>query len=276
MVHDLNNGQVDFPYEWVTTKDNSLTLKMIAEKTEWMHSLHGAYSESQFIYGDALKLALERFDRTKTLHVMSMGLGLGYLELITAFECLTHSQPFKVTSFELDPLLKNLFIANLKLASDLMSAAPNPELALNHKNQFKIEATEFQNFYLEFFINQYGLSVVQQGLNLLLKGEISTSFHNQSLELKNALTPEELKITSDPFHLVFYDAFSSNVQSELWSEEFLTAFLEKKTDPNFCVLSTYAKVGALTRALKHNGFTLENKKGYAYKRESTLAIKEKK
>ncbi len=257
MVLDSNASQVDFPYEWVITKDQSYTLKSKAENTEWMHSLHGAYSESQFIYGDALRLALSEFVKaeisSKKIKIMSMGLGLGYVELIAVFECLKSNQPFEIVSYELDLQLQDLFKFNC-------------EQGLKYILNLKSTDSNIETHFLSFFMKDYGYEILRQGFDCILDLQ-------NSVILKQALTKTEIINNEQKFNVIFYDAFSSKTQSELWSDEFLNEFILKFSDQDFCVFATYAKVGELKRALKSNNFKFIEKKGFAYKHESCLAIR---
>ena len=70
-------------YAFEATEDGSQTLRLgLGEgASEAMHSLRGAFSETDYIYGEALRAALTR---GWPLNVLSMGLGLGYVELLSA------------------------------------------------------------------------------------------------------------------------------------------------------------------------------------------------
>ena len=67
----------------VTTADGSpsLSIEDSSGYVEKMHHAAGAMSESIYIYGEAVQKVL---DRRWPLRVLSVGLGLGYNELITA------------------------------------------------------------------------------------------------------------------------------------------------------------------------------------------------
>lgn len=254
------DGASSFDYEWIPTKDNSLTLKSTLDAdSEWMHSLHGAYSESQYIYGEALRLALQDWDTSKPLNILSMGLGLGYLEWIALFECAKIHQKVTIHSFEYDAGLQDLFRSNSQLGLNFVK---NDFLACGaeHEARFKISAMDFKQGYFDFFLKDYGSENILDGLS-----NVDCVVHHGPFEEKS------LETLSQKFQVIFYDAFSSSTQSELWSEKFLTQMLTEISDPNHCIFTTYAKVGALNRALKSANFEPQFKKGFAFKRESTLA-----
>src|SRR5262249_23635737 len=70
-------------FQVVSTLDGSPTLRLFQDGkwTETMHSPKGAWSETLYIYADAMKAALEH---GWPLRVFSLGLGLGYNELVYA------------------------------------------------------------------------------------------------------------------------------------------------------------------------------------------------
>ncbi len=261
-----------FSYSWVLTKDGSLTLKSFLEPSEWMHSLQGAYSESQFIYGDAVRQALKTFDRKKTFSVFSMGLGLGYVELIVICECLKVGQAFEVHTYESDKSLQTLFEINYHLFLMILRGLKiESDITDLYKTKFDLKIEELKVGFSDFFLRDYKLSFSRNKMN---QSEPETSnLQNSSGQIffEGPFTESNLSTNSNNFHLILYDAFSSNTQNELWNEDFLTLMIKKLADPNFCIFSTYAKVGNLTRSLKSSGFKIEKKKGYAFKRESTFA-----
>jgi hypothetical protein len=76
---------------------------------------------------------------------------------------------------------------------------------------------------------------------------------------------------NDTFDLIYFDAFSPNVQPELWKE----SIFEKIA--NVCntgaVLTTYSAKGAVRRALQATGFEVERIPGPPGKREMIRARK---
>ena len=73
------------------------------------------------------------------------------------------------------------------------------------------------------------------------------------------------------FDLVYFDAFGPDVQPALWTEEiFRKIFLSMKEEG---VLVTYSVKGAVRRALRNSGFSVEKIPGPAGKREITRAVK---
>ncbi len=85
---------------------------------------------------------------------------------------------------------------------------------------------------------------------------------------------EDITLSEERFHLVYFDAFGPDVQPELWTEQIFTQ-LYKCLKPEG-ILVTYSCKGNVKRALKSAGFTIEKLPGPKGKREVLRAIKEKK
>jgi hypothetical protein len=230
-------------YEVVLTGDGSPTLRTLKSPSqETMHHRGGAYSETQLIYGEALREVLDQGGRK----ILSVGLGLAYNEILIASECLIRDiQPDEVLieTLEIDPELQRGFL-NFIEGKELGSK-------VYHK-------------ICEFF-----LTSSNQGLS-------TAKIQNW---LKQSLVSEKLRIGpplgasiqfKDKFQLIFYDAFSSKTDPELWSEDFLTQLWQKIADPD-CVVSTYACTGAFKRSLRCNDFKVEVLQGFQSKRDRTLA-----
>lgn len=232
-------------YEIVWTQDSSPSLR----QNECMHHRAGAYSETQYIYGEAIRKSLEL--NPTHLSAVVVGLGLGYIELLVMGEYLkrlkqnvTPPCQFRMLSFESDPFLKESFLAWLK--GDLTDEHP----------LFMV----FQKIG-ELIQNQYPIAEIKIALLAALQ--------NQSWSLASDLN--EKTIPNDKFTVILYDAFSGKSTPELWSEEFLKRFLNQTSRPP-CVFSTYACTGALKRSLKATGFQVQVRPGFSGKRDSTFAI----
>jgi tRNA U34 5-methylaminomethyl-2-thiouridine-forming methyltransferase MnmC len=106
-------------------------------------------------------------------------------------------------------------------------------------------------------------------------------FHNTEWETKQAISDQFSltkrkqffnDIVDDNCHdLIYYDAFGSGVQPELWGEE-IFAIMYKALKPNG-VLVTYAAKGSARRAMQFVGFTVERLDGPPGKREMLRARK---
>ena len=235
------------PYEWVVTEDKSPSLKMNLEGAEWMHSSGGAYAETQYIYGEAARLAIDR----GLNQFLSVGFGLGYNEVLSFAESvkILDRPPKSLYSFEADAYLYESFLDWLK--AKLHSKVPDPLLV-------------FEAMY-EAFEKDYGTQVMGRVCESMLAA-IQDGRWQHLGRLENFSGWGEVA----PFQCIYYDAFSSKSSPELWGEAYLAEFLEKAAD-EACVFSTYACTGALKRSLVKSGFELTVRKGFHVKKESTLA-----
>ena len=216
-----------------------------------MHSMRGAFSETVYIYGTALDRALSaagvsvtddssrEFPRT-----LSLGLGLGYVEILATAYALKAGVSVTGESFELVDDLTESFRAWL---------LGQPEVLVPHTVYDEI-ATRTSNLT--------GVSVTA------IRDALARAVERGDWKLRPAMTLQTQ--FTDKFQCVAFDAFSSKSTPELWSREFLDSFLSTACDKP-CVLSTYACTGHLKRALVDAGFKLEIREGYASKRDSTLA-----
>jgi hypothetical protein len=228
-------------YEIIWTQDTSPSLR----QDECMHHRAGAYSETQYIYGEAIRKALKL--SPNQLSALVVGLGLGYIELLVMGEYLKHSPKntcsFRLVSFETDVFLKESFLMWLK-----------ESLAEDHPLFIVFEKIG------ELISILYPLKKIKSAL-----------LEAHALQTWSLLA--ELNYTTipkDQFSVILYDAFSGKSTPELWTEEFLKTFL-MQTSFHPCVFSTYACTGVLKRNLKAVGYQVEVRPGFAGKRDSTLA-----
>ena len=119
--------------------------------------------------------------------------------------------------------------------------------------------------------------VYKKILELLTAAELYTDLreriwqaHQESrLQVRGCL---ETDSRQDRYGLILYDAFSSKRSPQLWSEDFLCQWLREHAQDR-CLFASYACTGALKRALRANGFTLLDRRGFHGKRASTLAFR---
>ncbi len=89
--------------------------------------------------------------------------------------------------------------------------------------------------------------------------------------LKNDADISRIALAKEKYNLVYYDAFSPNVQPELWE----TAIFEKiyGATQQEAILMTYCCKGNVRRAMKSAGFGVTKLPGPKGKREITKAVK---
>ena len=236
-------------FQFVETEDGSFSARIgapgtpINECSEAMHSLRGAFSETVYIYGTAIRLSAEkRFSE----RVLSMGLGLGYVELLASAIACKNNRPVCGESFEIVPELRSYFAAWLE-------GAECP--------------ADFSSVYES--INERTAKEI--GIEApLIKNALRAAVNTGAWRIRETLDPATTFAST--FGCICFDAFSSKSTPDLWTEEFLKAFLQK-TAAASCVLSTYACTGALKRALKSEGFEVQIREGFSSKRDSTFAVK---
>jgi hypothetical protein len=233
------------------TDDTSWTARHIlddAEEGESMHSLRGAFSETVYIYGDANLWARQHISSSE-IKVFSLGLGLGYVEILSAAYALAAQSPISGVSFEADAELTHAFQAWL-LANSKPGVVP----------------FEIYEDILQRAAQQASVEPVR------LRQELASALLSKAWILNGALTPDSSFVEARACHVIAFDAFSRKTTPELWTREFLDRFLSEVTASK-CVLSTYACTGDLKRALLHAGFNLQIRPGFAAKRDSTFATR---
>jgi tRNA U34 5-methylaminomethyl-2-thiouridine-forming methyltransferase MnmC len=229
--------------EIFTTQDGSSTLIFRNEQgyCEKMHHSGGALSESLYIYHEALQLALAN-NPSQPPRVLSVGLGLGYNELIAIAEFERRSlSDWRLWSFERLDFLRDSFVSWLR-------GSPSP----------------LSELYEQILA---GIAVHLQVPAIQVYQSAQMAESDGRLSLEGAFPA-----AAGPVNCVFYDAYSKKMDPELWIEQGLIEGLRPALNNN-CVFATYAATGALNRALKVLGFQQLEKSGFQGKRESTLAVR---
>lgn len=234
---DIAEAWIEKNFEVIWTEDGSPSLRPLAGH-EMMHHRGGALAETQMIYGQVVQECLGE-DQP---HILSVGLGLGYNELVTASRALAlGKQDIRMRSFEADPVLRDEFVG-----------------WVCGKNRGAGRSA----------IYQWIVEHLDEGSQVL-------SFLSELYQSKKWTVEEALDSSVNfplPANCILFDAYSTKTSPELWSEEFMKAFLEKASAGK-CVFSTYACTGTLRRSLIASGFTVEKRMGFKGKRNSTLAKK---
>lgn len=229
------------------TGDGSPSLRLLQSLREdrpdgeAMHHSGGAAAETDLIYGDCVREVLEQRDSPAFLIV---GLGLGYIEMLIAKECLLREKSAAaIRSFESLSGLREFFyrwVQGQELSHEIQSVYDEAvEFILR---DCELQKTDVQNFLRKHFPQLDSLS-----------GSL-----------------DQTTLFSRSYEGILYDAFSSKTSPELWEEEFLQKFLRKAAAPE-AWLSTYACKGNLKRALKAENFEVIQKPGFQGKRNSLFA-----
>lgn len=122
--------------------------------------------------------------------------------------------------------------------------------------------------YTNLIDDTWGQSFLE--MHTLLSGE-EVEIYPKFFFRKTIQKLEEALLRPNYFDLVYFDAFSPDLQPELWSEEiFQKVWLAMN---NKSILTTYCAKGWVKRAMKKVGFTVEGLPGPAGKREISKAVK---
>ena len=242
-VKDVNQ-LVKFTLEW--TDDGSPTLRSQGAWDESMHSRAGALSESDYIYAEALREVL----KFKSIpQILSVGIGAGYNENIVAAilagQC-SFRHTFRMMSFEIVPELRDNYLNILR------------------EEQGSSDIYKVQTQALKMVAEKYNVSVNE--IKSVLLGAMAEN--RWTIADTFALNTQ----FDETFNCVFFDPFSKNTQPELWAEDQIDRFFESALSPE-CVFATYAATGDLKRALQRHGFDIIRSKGFAHKKQSTLAVR---
>lgn len=229
-----------FEYKSELTEDGSPTLRL-PPTWEPMHALDGAYTETLYIYRPTVEQALKT---AKPARIISIGLGLGYNEILVAAEALkAGADRVFIDSYESVPELREYFQKWICKESSPLDSIYDTIVSL-YANTYGIQATSLRKF-------------------------LHDKWTTEELRLYSAITPQTQFQQSQG---ILFDAFSSKSSPELWDEDFLNRFADTAAGPT-CFLSTYASKGTLHRALRSHGFITEKRAGFGKKRESTFAQK---
>lgn len=206
-------------YQLVVSKDGSHTI-YVPDLNEHYHSVFGAIQESNHVF------IREGFDKIvkNDINILEIGFGTGLNALLTCLKSDKVNRIVNYTSIEPFPL-----------DTTVWNKLNYPEL-LEEKDAkkvfFKIHEAEWGK--AEFIIGSFEL-----------------------LKIRNTL--EEIKLPEAFYDIVYFDAFSPEVQPSLWSED---NFLKlNKTIKNGGILVTYSSKGIVKQALRAVGFEIKRLSG---------------
>ena len=217
----------------VTTADGSKTIYHPTIKENY-HSKNGALQESNHVFlNSGLRYYLADKDLTQ-VSVLEVGFGTGLNYLLTHDFCTGKEIVLNYVGIEAFPL----------------------QLQLIKETDYQEHVSE--NTW-ETFINCY-----QDSLQSSVMMNSYCSLHVAPIKAQDYQS--ELL-----FDVIYFDAFASNNQPELWTLELIThilSFLKPKG-----VFVTYAITGNLKRIMKSLGMQIEKAPGAAGKREMLRAVK---
>ncbi len=225
----------------IVTNDGSKTL-FLEDWNETYHSKNGAIIEALHVF---IKNGLsdEIFIKKRKIKILEIGFGTGLNALLTAHFSKEFGFDVEYIGLEKYPITKNEF--------DILDYPDAIENVLNKKiNDLTIENQTI--FDAEW--NNYTT--------------INNNFKIKKLEMDFF---DLNQIEDQNFDLVYFDAFGSRVQPELWEEDLLKLVIDKMSSESIFV--TYAAKGSLKRALKKYELSVEKRPGPPGKREMMVGRK---
>lgn len=216
----------------IYTEDGSTSL--YDEKlNESYHSTFGAINESKHVFIEA---GLNKIKRIETINILEIGLGTGLNALLTCILGEENDLFINYTAIELFPIKEEIY--NQMNFKELLN--------INNANHY--------------FNKIHGVSWGQ--LNTIHPGFKITKL-NYKFELYQP--------PANFFHLIYFDAFSPDIQPEMWTlTNFKKVFESLKKNG---ILVTYCAKGQVRRDLEAAGFKTERIPGPKGKREMLRASK---
>lgn len=224
----------------IQTQDGSRTIH-IEEWAESYHSVHGAVQEAVHVF---MKNGLEEVAKNKAkLKILEIGYGTGLNALLTVLFASKRNLSIDYVGIEKFPVSREELFA-LNYAESCAKIVEDPIEKIEETQQKMFDAP-WESF-----------------------SEITSCFNLKKVQLDFFDLP---KLLDHDFDLIYFDAFGSRVQPELWEMDLLQKVVEKMN--NESQFTTYAAKGSLKRALKSLGLTVEKRPGPPGKREMMIAKK---
>ena len=219
--------------KFVATGDGSKTIYN-SEVGENYHSLHGALQESTHVFlNSGLKYFLAQ-NKTGDISILEVGFGTGLNFLLSADYCTSNQIQLDYTGIEAYPL-----------SAELISQTGYDQYI----------TTPLWDGFIEQYSNNFKSPV---NINRLCQLQIARcKLHEFNSDKR--------------YDIIYFDAFASARQPEMWSEEAVSHTL-KFLKPGG-VFVTYAITGNLKRTIKRLGLKVEKAKGAPGKREMLRAVK---
>jgi tRNA U34 5-methylaminomethyl-2-thiouridine-forming methyltransferase MnmC len=216
----------------VNTADGSKTIYNSAVGENY-HSRHGALQESKHVFlNSGLKYFVDN-GSTSSASILEVGFGTGLNFLLSAGYCAENNIKLNYTGIEAYPLTEEM-VGQTGYDRYISPATWN----------------SFLNHYFE---------------------ALKTSVRINSCQLQIAHCQLLNFNSGEQYDIIYFDAFASIHQPEMWSEEALAHTVQFLRPGG--VFVTYAITGNLKRILKSLGFEVEKAPGALGKREMLRAIK---
>ncbi|MDT8392972.1 MAG: tRNA (5-methylaminomethyl-2-thiouridine)(34)-methyltransferase MnmD [Bacteroidales bacterium] len=218
----------------VISGDGSHTLKLKGVD-EHYHSVYGALAESRHVF---IRAGLKHISLqgNEELSILELGFGTGLNTLLTLCELLDKGVETLYTAIEAFPLEDGIW-----------QRLNYPEL-IRHKQA------------RELF-----LTIHEAAWEKTVKVEKGFLLHKRQIKF------QDLQPGPEQYNLVYFDAFSPEVQPELWTEDIFRKIAQMLVKEG--ILVTYSAKGSVRRALETSGLRVERLPGPEGKREMIRAIK---
>lgn len=227
----------------VETEDGSKTIH-IEDWNETYHSIHGAVQEAFHVF---INNGLNFYKDVKIpIKILEIGLGTGLNSFITLLESERNQYTIEYVGVEKYPISADEFQA-IDYFDDVFKFYP----------EFENRREEFIELYQKMFACDWGKSI-----------EITSKFTFKKVE-KDFF--DLISLDGNEFDIVYFDAFGSQVQPELWEEDLLTIVTNLTKEKS--IITTYAAKGSFKRGLKANGFKIKKYPGPPGKREMMVGFK---
>ena len=215
------------------TEDGSATL-YLEQLEETYHSIHGALSESLYVY---IRHGLDLLPKTLDhICILEVGFGTGLNVLLS----LDHAPAATIDFYSIEP--------------------------------FPLDLALLQDYYRGFDIKpaSYDLLTKLTGKEPEVLHEVRPEFNFSLIQKKlQEFSPQDAHGVL--FNLVYYDAFAPSKQPEMWSRETLEIVVSRMQAGG--ILVTYCAQGQFKRHLRELGLIVEHPPGANGKREMTIARK---
>ena len=227
----------------VETEDGSKTIH-IEDWNETYHSIHGAVQEAFHVF---INNGLNFYKHhKKQIKILEIGLGTGLNSFITLLE--SERNQLNITYFGVE---------KYPIAAEEFEAVNYFEDVFKFYPELETRREEFWGYYQKMFASNWE-EIIEITPNCTLK-KIEKDFFDLNAH------------DGDQFDLVYFDAFGSQVQPELWEENLLNIVTDLTNSSS--IITTYAAKGSFKRGLKANHFTVKKFPGPPGKREMMVGFK---
>ncbi len=218
--------------EVITTEDGSHSI-FNKELNESYHSKFGAINESMVVF---INSGFRQLLHKKKLNILEIGFGTGLNALLTGNIAIENQIEVNYYSIEPFPILPEIY-----------NQLNYPEL-LNKKEDDGLFRKLHEVGWNKLYIINDHFSITKLNLKL-----------------------EDTELNQNFFDLVYYDAFSPEVQAQLWTQSIFEKIYNSMSQGG--IFTTYSAKGSVRRNLIQSGFKTERIPGPKGKREIIRAVK---